>query len=374
MPSDKADGLEAMKLCEALAEKTELELIMPKRINKVKEDLFVFYNIQKKFKVIKLTVIDTIPLNLGKFGFLVEAASFSITSFFYLLFNSNRKDIIFSHDILSIFLISFIRKNVFYDIHDFPKRNFFLYRILFKNVKGIITTNQWKKERLTEIFKISASKIIYYPNGVEIEKFNLNFSKTQCRLKLKLPENKILIGYVGMLKTMDMEKGIDTAIEALKFLEEDALLTLVGGRANDIEYYRNYSERMKLGTRVIFTGWTKHELIPEYLQAFDVLIAPFPKSDHYNYFMSPMKIFEYMASGRPIVASDLNSIREILTDETCVFVESDNPAGLAEGINKILKDKDSADLMSAKALIDVKKYTWENRANAILNFITNNLR
>ena len=80
-----------------------------------------------------------------------------------------------------------------------------------------------------------------------------------------------------------------------------------------------------------------------------------------------------MASKRPIVASDLPSIREILNEGNAILVQPDNPQGLAEGIRKVLENKNLAEKISARAFRDVQNYTWQKRAENILEFISQNL-
>jgi glycosyltransferase involved in cell wall biosynthesis len=369
IPSEKAEGLEAMKLCEALSEEAELVFVAPRRFNHIKTDPFEFYDIKKKFKLVKLPVIDTVSLDLGNISYWIEAASYACALFFYILFKTGKEDIIFSHDAISIYFLANIRKNTFYDIHDYPKGKLALYRRLFDKVKGITTTNLWKKTKIVEQFTVPEQKIIYHPNGVELKKFDLNISQTDARAKTGLPEDKILIGYVGMLKTMGMEKGIDIAIKSLSLMEDKLTLVLVGGRPEDIEHYRLFAHSLGLSDRVIFCGWTKHDLIPVYLKAFDVLIAPFPKTDHYEFFMSPMKIIEYMASRRPIVATDLNSIRELAGNGEALLVEPDSPQALADGIKKIVGDPELGKELADKAFVKVQEYAWEARAGKILELM-----
>jgi len=86
--------------------------------------------------------------------------------------------------------------------------------------------------------------------------------------------------------------------------------------------------------------------------------------------MSPLKIFEYMASQRPIAASDLPSLREVLNEENSVLIEPDNPRSLAEGVKNILQNVKFADKISKQAYSDVQKYTWEKRAERILGFVS----
>ena len=85
--------------------------------------------------------------------------------------------------------------------------------------------------------------------------------------------------------------------------------------------------------------------------------------------MSPLKMFEYMAAARPIVASDLPALREVLRDrENAVLVEPDNAAALADGLRCLLGDASLAHRLATQARRDVEAYTWENRARIILDF------
>lgn len=369
IPSEKAEGLEAMKLCEALGELAEVVMIAPFRFNKIKSDPFAFYGVKRNFKIIRLPVVDLISFFSHRVTYALEAVSFSLCSLLYVLFFSQTKDVIFGHDQISLFPVSFFRKKVFYDIHDFPKGRLFLYRRLFKNLRGIVTTNNWKKSELARKFNLAEEKIISCPNGVDFAEFDLKISKSDARKKLGLPEDKFLAGYVGMLKTMGMEKGIDTAIQSLEYLPENVVLSFVGGNKQDIKHYEDLAESLRVKNRVWFAGFVKHDLVPMYLKAFDVLIAPFPKTDHYEYYMCPMKVIEYMATDRPIVATDLHSIREIVSEKESVFVRPDDAKALAKGIKTVMTNESFAKEISENALKKVRNFSWEKRAQAITEFI-----
>jgi glycosyltransferase involved in cell wall biosynthesis len=103
----------------------------------------------------------------------------------------------------------------------------------------------------------------------------------------------------------------------------------------------------------------------------DILLMPFPKKAHYEYFMTPLKMFEYMASKRPIIASDLPSIREILNEENCFFCQPGNTDNLAAVIKNVLNTPLLAEQKSYQAYQDVLPHTWQRRAQRIIKIITN---
>ncbi|MCG2808867.1 MAG: glycosyltransferase, partial [Candidatus Portnoybacteria bacterium] len=121
---------------------------------------------------------------------------------------------------------------------------------------------------------------------------------------------------------------------------------------------------------ILILGHRPYSEIPYYLKAADVLVLPNSgKEEISKSWTSPMKMFEYMASQRPIVASDLISLREILNENNAVLVEPDNSRALAEGIMSALKKDDFSAKILIEAWQNVQKYTWTERVKNILLFI-----
>ena len=111
--------------------------------------------------------------------------------------------------------------------------------------------------------------------------------------------------------------------------------------------------------------------MPAKLADADVLVLPNPRSAISNAFTSPLKLFEYMGSGRPIVASDLPSLREVLRDgENAILVEPGNPQALVAGIERIKKDEALGRRLAAQALQDVQAFTWAKRAERLEQLLT----
>jgi len=115
------------------------------------------------------------------------------------------------------------------------------------------------------------------------------------------------------------------------------------------------------------------KLVPDAMAACDVLVYPAPAKQH-PYFVrdtSPLKLFEYMASGQPIVASDLPSVREILNNDNAILVRPDDSRTLAEGIETIVENTELAEKISNKSHQDVQNYTWQRRVQTVIETIKN---
>jgi glycosyltransferase involved in cell wall biosynthesis len=168
---------------------------------------------------------------------------------------------------------------------------------------------------------------------------------------------------------MDTEKGIMEILKALKLLDGSILFVAMGGKPKHVEYYAEQAKLLGVSDKTRMVGNYTQDVVALYQKAFDILLMPFPDSHHYRYYMSPMKMFEYMASKRPIIATDLPSIREILNENNAFLVEPDNMENLAKNIKKALENKDLSNKIANQAFLDVQKYTWNKRVKKIISFI-----
>jgi len=126
-----------------------------------------------------------------------------------------------------------------------------------------------------------------------------------------------------------------------------------------------------LSDRIIFAGEVPHTLIPEYLSKAKIAVLPNTTYEN-SKFSSPLKLFEYMAAGIPIVASDLPVFREILQNQkNALFFEPGNSQALANAIKQILTSDELAQKLSENAKKTAEKYTYEKRAEKICEIIKN---
>ncbi len=180
-----------------------------------------------------------------------------------------------------------------------------------------------------------------------------------------------VVGYAGHLYPW---KGPDVLVAALERLP-GVRAVIVGGLAgeSDLGRVRALAERLVPG-RVTFVGQVDPPQVPALLRSADVLALPNTPGRASSAYTSPLKLFEYMASGRPIVASDLPALREVLGPDTnAVLVEAGNPEALASGLARVLGDPALASRLAAQARDDVREWTWDKRAwrlDALLSGVT----
>jgi len=182
-------------------------------------------------------------------------------------------------------------------------------------------------------------------------------------------DRRFTIGYAGHLYPW---KGVDLVIEAVAALQNTRGL-IIGGHEKepDLARVKAFAEQLNCASRVTFTGLIPPAEVASRLREADVLTLPNPASAISSEFTSPLKLFEYMASGRPIVASDLPSLREILRDrENALLVEPGNPQALTAGIQRIKDDAALGRRLADQAMLDVRQFTWALRAERLERLLT----
>lgn len=400
VPTEKTHGLQIFKMCEAFvlsgsrdtqistqknAEKNysvvydegknlresasiEVELVVPRRFN-IKElkgkDPFEFYGVKKIFKVRKLPCIDLNPWNTitGQSHLWIRALTFSPFAILYILFKN--PDIIYTRDrFFLLFLAPIFRKKICYESHRFPEGGIWFYKILIKKLIKLVTITEGLKNKY--ITEITDKDILVAPDGVDMEMFDVDISKEEARQKLGLPQDKKIILYTGHLYKW---KGVHALALSARYFTQDMLLYFAGGADYSIEEFKEFVRKENL-KNIVILGRKSHLEMPIYLKAADCLALTGTKEYKISqYYTSPLKMFEYMVSFRPIVASNLPSFREVLDDDNSILVDADDPKSLALGIKQALDNQKSVERIVSRAYDDVKKYTWLKRAEKIINYI-----
>ena len=179
-------------------------------------------------------------------------------------------------------------------------------------------------------------------------------SGTRVRDALGLSQTTPMVLYTG---TFEAYQGLDLLFESARVVATrlpDVRFVLAGGRPDQIEQGRSVVQRMGLAGHVIFAGQRPAEEIPAYLDAADVLVSP--RSTGTN---TPLKIYQYLRSGRPIVATRLLTHTQVLSDDVAVLTEA-TAEGLADGIVRTLRDREQGQVIGERArTLAETKYSYE---------------
>ena len=195
----------------------------------------------------------------------------------------------------------------------------------------------------------------------------LRIGKEEARARLGLPAGRKLVVYTGKIYWGYRE--VDHILEAARRVAGEVEFVMVGGRADHIERYREYIAESGIAN-VSFVGFVPPSQVQYYQLAADLLLLYYPTGIALNRYRSPGKIFEYMASGEPMIVADYPVLREILGDDpAAVMVPPDSPDRLASAIEMVLADEELGRRLARRALERVKGFTWRKRAEQIINFI-----
>lgn len=245
-----------------------------------------------------------------------------------------------------------------------------------------VTTSALRKalERSTKL-KFKDEAVLVAPNGVELEKYENLPSPSEARRQLNLKEG-LTVGFTGHIYP---GRGADLLFELARQMPQVNFLW-VGGTPELAGFWKNKLTETGIAN-VTMTGFVKHEFIPLYQAAADVLLMPYSRSiaassgQDIAEVINPMKMFEYMAAGRGIVSADLPSIREVLNAGSAVFVgaveEENREWGIGRWkaeIENLLADEPRRLALGAQARKDVEQLTWVKREERIMKLFNKNFR
>ena len=208
--------------------------------------------------------------------------------------------------------------------------------------------------------------LIVAPNGVDLERYENLPDPSSARRQLNLKDG-LTLGFTGHIYP---GRGADLLFDLTKQMPQVNFLW-VGGTPELVSYWQSRLSDIQL-TNVMMTGFIEHSRIPLYQAAADVLLMPYGRSisassgQDIAEVINPMKMFEYMASGRAIASADLPVIREVLNEKNAVFCEAGNINEWKSVIESLLTDEKRRAALGAQARKDAERYTWTERARRIL--------
>jgi len=238
--------------------------------------------------------------------------------------------------------------------------------IAIKNADFVAVVSEVLRDELLER-GVDAHRIILNPNGVDINKFTAALDGGAVRKTLGL-ENKKVVGFVGSFGPWHGVEVLARAIKAALQQEPSLHFLIIGDGALRPEVERIIGEE-NVAHAVTLTGIIPHHQTPTYLAACDILVSPHvPNSDGTKFFGSPTKIFEYMAMGKPIIASNLEQIGQLLQhEETALLVTPGNIKELSQTIADVARNLSERKHLGLRARNTVEQsYTWKHNAERVM--------
>lgn len=233
---------------------------------------------------------------------------------------------------------------------------------LFDNTDYIIAVSSELKEYITNDHPDKQVTVV--PNGVRVNHFSSSRNKMDS-----MENDKFTVGFLGSLRPWHGVENLIDSFAAMAENHDDCNLLIIGDNRKTDGRLEKRCRDLKIEGKVTFTGAVEYDRVPEMLQQADVLVAPYPGIE--NFYFSSLKIFEYMAAGKAIVASNIGQISSVLTHEkTALLVHPGDTISLRKALEKLRDDPDLRRRLGERAQIEARtRHTWSQRADKILDII-----
>jgi glycosyltransferase involved in cell wall biosynthesis len=358
IPSRTANSIHVMKMSNALIELGHEVLVLTPDFQDGYEsgvvDLENFYGVKNKINIKKCAW----PFHKLK--------TFSYSLDCRRMVKEFQPDLIFSRYLRGAFFTCGFKIPVIFDVHGPIEQKleiFFLRRLAkSKSLAKISAVSVSLIRHVNEKIKRVSENVVLLANGAD--------EVTDHSLTDKIPvnETRVQVGYIGHLYK---GRGIDLILATAALMPE-CDFHIIGGSETDISFWKSEAA----AKNVFYHGFVAPSEIQQYRNALDVLLAPYQqqvgidggKGDTGKY-LGPIKIYEYMASKKAVIVSDLPPLREILSEDICLFATCDDPNKWKEAIEKLKNDQFRKDISIKAHEVFVNNYTWKKRAQKLVGLI-----
>ena len=364
--TEGASAVHMMKMCQAMANLgIEVECVVAGHVGK--ERLFSYYGIRTPFRV------TSIALSGGS----ARRPLHGLLAALYACRKKDDFDFVLTRDLV----FAWFATRVFgiptvYDAHH-PPVNQVARRIIGSfSRSGSLLAMSFNSRGLREIYSrlgIAGRNPVVAPNGFERDVFKGEGDISSLRERLGLPLGRKIVCYCG---NTYVGRGLEILVRAAARMPEVEFL-IVGGRDRDNALWREMA-RQEGAENFRMEGFVAQREVAAYLLASDVLVMPYSSGvtirdgTEAGEFTSPLKLFEYMAAGKPIVATGVPSVLEILRPgENSVVTPPDDEEEFIRALGTVLGDSEFCTRISEGACSDAAGYTWEKRVERIIEGVDN---
>jgi glycosyltransferase involved in cell wall biosynthesis len=381
IPGERAHSIQIARMCSALQEMgSDVILISPKRGDKLTrkakmKDVMEYYGLKIPFMHFKVPVLaifnEYVKVeNLSWFIMAWTLASFTLALNMTLKFFLRKNVYIYVREPLLFITLTvggwLMKPKIIYEIHELPppqKDSPRFFWSLMKRSPLIICIAQALSDLVRSRLDNGKERVFTLHDAVDDEIFKIEYSCPEDLASIK--KKYRIIMYTGHL---DKWKRPEFLIDMMKYVvESDVALVFIGGKEEDISRLRQYVAVNGLNGKVFFLGWRAPAQVPRYLAFADVLVHYSPPGKA----LSPLKIFEYMLSGRPIAAPRAPGVEEVLKDGiNALLFDPLDPADAARKVMLLLRDKELSEMLASNAKNAVlSKYTYRARARTLLDLL-----
>ncbi len=362
VPSTTANSMQVMKACQALSQLGhEVQLFLPRLSHQLKDtDLNSFYGLNTMFPIDWLSSRSS----LHRYDFALQAVRKA---------RQQKSDICYVWFFQAGIFSLIAHLPVIIELHGPPEGSFgpSLFR-LFQHLPGkkrFIAITHALANQLHDRFNVDLSDhrtLQISPNGVDLERYADLPEPGAARESLGLPPT-LTVGYTGHLypgRGMALLLELACCFPGINFL-------WVGGRQEDVYTWRKRLAAENI-SNITLTGFVENSQLPVYQAAADILLMPYESvitgssGGNSSTYASPMKMFEYMASKRAIISSDLPVIREVLNPSNAMLCPAQNIEDWSQALGILIYDADKRRALAGQAWLDIQQYTWRERARKAL--------
>ena len=367
IPSRQANSIHVMKMCQAFVQEGHQPILVALRGADAgpdtQVDLQTHYGVTEQFDIVRFRRLRGL-----------RGHDYCLRSALYAL--RGRFDLVYARDLGPAAVCATMSLPTIFETHDVIRKGNFRSSYFQKLLRGqglrriVVISRALKDHYLTSYpHFLNESNVVVAPDGVDLERFAELPTSRQAKIDLGLDPDRFTVGYCGHLYA---GRGIELILALAERLP-DARFAIVGGNDEDVADATATAGRRGINNATFF-GFVPNAHVPRYLAASDVLLMPYQRRvavtsagrGDTTRWMSPMKLFEYMAAGRMIVSSDLPVLREVLNERNAVFCDPEDVEAWCAAVERAANDVPWRERLARRAAADVEAYTWRKRVRRIV--------